>query len=582
MNILIVEDDVIQATSLRLKLAELGEHNIYMARDGVSALQIFKERDFSLIFCDIHMPQMDGVTLLSTLCTEQPTAGVVILSAADDAVLEITENMCHLAGFPYVAVMSKPYSFLQLRQLMSDADEITVNKADKTLPTSLSKETILECFSQGRIFNYYQPQFDFKTGLMTGVEALVRMDHPDYGRLSPDQFLDQVNASGLMNDLFETVLDKAVKAIAKLSPTLNLSVNICQSNLQHQIADRVIDICKKYHFSTSRLTLELTESDVYNNSITSLANLARLRMHGIGLSIDDFGTGYASLNQLSKLPFTELKVDRSFVSDIIYNYKHQQLTKMSLSLAQSLGMHCVIEGVEDAETWEYLKPMGAETCQGYYTSPPLSISALQDFYQRNREHELVASDGDDDVNVLLIDTHELSALALKRLLEKQASYIKSHITVINEDALSSIRHNPYDLVVIDACSGNALEQKNLAISIKELYQGMLITLTNPLTNQIFEDCELRTLIKAELLNDTAETIIEILTKGQDTSGLKQNLHKILSEQEYKVAQYLKKGLGNKAIANELNINQKTVSTYKSRIFSKLGIVSTVELVNFYN
>lgn len=346
MKILIVEDEKIQSTSLKLKLASLNYCDIQIAENGEDALTLCEKNTFSLIFCDIHMPEMDGISLLTILSERGIQPGIVILSAVEDAVLELTKNMCSLARFPFVDVLKKPFSTEALYKVInsyaSSKRRFVVPKAD----LQVSCEDLEMAFEHDQIFNFYQPQYDFATGAMVGVEALVRLKHPEYGLLAPASFLPVIEQCDWMDRLFWRVLEKAISAIASMSNRLKLSVNITQKNLQQPICDRVIELCHHYGFEPSRLSLELTEDQVYNGTTLSLANLARLRMHGVGLSIDDFGTGYASLSQLGKLPFNELKIDKGFVFDLVTNYKNQQLTKMCLMLAQSLGLHCVVEGVD--------------------------------------------------------------------------------------------------------------------------------------------------------------------------------------------------------------------------------------------
>ncbi|MFA9869319.1 two-component system response regulator VieA, partial [Vibrio cholerae] len=178
-----------------------------------------------------------------------------------------------------------------------------------------------------------------------------------------------------------------------------------------------------------------TEHEVYNGTPTSLANLARLRMYGVGLSIDDFGTGYASLGQLAQLPFTELKIDRSFVHDLATNYKHQQLTNMCLLLAQSLGLHCVVEGVENEETWQYLRQLGVDTCQGYYAAKPMPIAQLSELYTKNRRQCLGCQSMDDGWQILLVDNHMLSATALQKELNKDQNVSKVFVAQDIEQTL---------------------------------------------------------------------------------------------------------------------------------------------------
>ncbi len=582
MKILIVEDDRIQATSLKLKLRQLGLHEVIWAENGMAALALCNTVSVDLMFCDIRMPQMDGISLLSQLSQQVPNLGVVVVSAVEDAILELTRNMCSLAGFPYVDCLAKPYALDSLQRVIDSFNKQVQaeDERERYSTLSLTKDEIKHAFEHDYIFNYYQPQFDFRTGAMVGVEALVRYQHPVHGTLSPAVFLPLIEQCGLHDQLFLTVLEKSISALASIGADLQLSINISQSNLQQAICDPILAICEQHHFAPSQLTLELTEHEVYNGTMTSLANLARLRMYGVGLSIDDFGTGYASLAQLAQLPFTELKIDRSFVHDLATNYKHQQLTNMCLLLAQSLGLHCVVEGVETEETWQYLRHLGVDTCQGYYAAKPMPIAQLSELYSKNRHQHLDGQSMDNGWQILLVDSQMTSAQALQKILRKAVNVSQVFIAQDVEQAQHILRDLPINLLVVESKLLSALEASEFRDYLALDYQGASMVLQDSL---VIEDlsCEgIATIVKASTLAETANRILQQAERSNShllstPNGLEQ-----LSERELTVAKMLVEGQSNKQIALQLDINQKTVSTYKTRVMTKLGIKSAVELVRF--
>lgn len=582
MKILIVEDDRIQATSLKLKLRHLGLDEVILAENGFAALELCNKVGIDLIFCDIRMPQMDGISLLSQLGEHFPKLGVIILSAVDDAILELTRNMCSLAGFPFVDSLSKPYQMEELQRVIERFQEQARPEISFKQPIVLTCEEVEQAFIHDHIFNYYQPQFDFRSGAIVGVEALVRYEHPTYGMLSPAVFLPLIEQCGLHEKLFLTVLEKAVSALASIDADLQLSVNISQCNLQQSICDPILAICDKHGFAASKLTLEMTEHEVYNGTTTSLANLARLRMYGVGLSIDDFGTGYASLGQLAKLPFTEMKIDRSFVHDLATNYKHQQLTNMCLLLAQSLGLHCVVEGVENEETWQYLRNLGVDTCQGYYAAKPMPIVQLSELYTKNRRQCLDCQSTDDGWQILMADSQVLSANALQKLMQKEKKVSKVFVAQDIEQALHKLRDLPINLVVVESRFLSGMNVDPFRDLLAPYYQGLVIVLQDGLVPSLHsQECH-SVVWKANTLSETANRILTQAEQysAQASCAMQQSELTQLSERELMVANMLVEGLTNKQIAQQLDINQKTVSTYKTRIMNKLGIKSAMELVRF--
>lgn len=580
--ILIAEDDRIQSTKLKFKLKQLGYDEVLVASNGFEALEICTEHAIALVFCDIRMPEMDGITLLSKL-GEYANMSVIILSALEDDVLELCYNMCSLASFHFVDVLRKPYSEEQLHSVLEAYQRKRTEKQSQFTPIQLSREDIEHAFNADLLFNYYQPQFDFQTGAMVGVEALVRYEHPHYGLLGPVHFLPVIEQYGLMDKLFIVVLEKSISAIASLKSNLRLSVNITQSNLGQSISETVLALCNEYQFEPSQLVLELTEGEVYNSTTTSLANLARLRMHGVGLSIDDFGTGYASLSQLSKLPFTELKIDKSFVQDLSTNYKNQQLTNMCLLLAQSLGLHCVVEGVENEDVWQYLRHLKVDTCQGYYSAMPMPIGELAEMYSKNHSQCLNRQSLNDGVHCLLIDDQPISAYAIQKLIQKEQGVSRVTLTFEFKQALKTLRDLPINLVVVgyrtDAQQRNSLI-KNIRM---HGYNGKIVFLYEYSDTEInveFDDSNAYCILKAATLAETVKNIIYQTEVSDDNDHDDSYYREMLSERELTVAQLLIQGLTNKLIANQLDISQKTVSTYKTRILQKLGINSAIELVRF--
>ncbi|HAS6346875.1 EAL domain-containing protein [Vibrio sp. IRLE0018] len=585
MKILIVEDERIQSTSLKLKLGSLNYSDIQIAENGEDALTLCEENTFALIFCDIHMPEMDGISLLTILSERGYQPGIVILSAVEDAVLELTRNMCSLARFPFVDVLKKPFS---MEALFNVINSYTLSKQRLVVPKTdfqVSCEDLEFAFENDQIFNFYQPQYDFATGAMVGVEALVRLKHPQYGLLAPAAFLPVIEQCNWMDRLFWRVLEKAISAIASMSDNLKLSVNISQNNLQQPMCDRVIELCHHYGFEPNRLSLELTEDQVYNGTTISLANLARLRMHGVGLSIDDFGTGYASLSQLGKLPFNELKIDKGFVFDLVTNYKHQQLTKMCLMLAQSLGLHCVVEGVEDEETWQYLRNLGVDTCQGYYSSPPLPIAELSEQYAKNQSRILTQESIEGGICALIIADCQVSAIALQKQLQREESVSQVRLASSLDQAIKKLRDYPINLVLMDIRFASDVSENELILGIDEQYKGRMILLSEHSDAESVQLPQLQSgstiLSKGSTLVDTVSHIVADTKLDKTDYSAQQSQLEQLSERELAVAQMLFKGLSNKQIANQLDINQKTVSTYKTRVQTKLGIRSAMELVRFF-
>ncbi|WP_104026474.1 EAL domain-containing response regulator [Vibrio jasicida] len=377
MNVLIVEDDILQATNLKILANRLVDGQVSLVHSGSKVSEVCAGGNIDLMICDIDLPDLNGINLLSTLSEEIKPKGVVILSAMSKDIVEITYNMCLSANYVFVRAMTKPISFEQLHEIVTAFQKQMQQSEVKRPQIQLNNEEIEQAFNNGWFENYYQPQYTTDDNTLVGVEALVRCHHPVHGLLAPVAFLDQINQRNELDRLFWLVLQEALRDIAHLGKAIHLSVNMNQKSLREPMSERFFALCTDYDVAPERITLELTEDEVYDSGVISLANLANLRLRGVGLAIDDFGTGYSSLSQLAVLPYTELKIDRQFISNSLSNFKSQQLTISSLQLAKSLGLKSVAEGVEDEDTLHYLNQLGVDLYQGFVASKAIPLEALK-------------------------------------------------------------------------------------------------------------------------------------------------------------------------------------------------------------
>jgi EAL domain-containing protein (putative c-di-GMP-specific phosphodiesterase class I) len=227
---------------------------------------------------------------------------------------------------------------------------------------------------------FYQPKADIRTGHVTGVEALVRWQHPEHGLTFPDEFIPLAEHTGLIRPLTLYVLNEALKQCyewkqqgIELSVAVNLSVrNLLDMELAHDI-ERLLET---WSVDASMLKLEITENTIMVDPPRALEVLTRLRDIGVGLSIDDFGTGYSSLSYLKRLPVDEIKIDRSFVMNMPSSENDQQIVRSTVDLGRNLGLKVVAEGVETKDIWRDLATLGCDVAQGYYLTRPIPPEEL--------------------------------------------------------------------------------------------------------------------------------------------------------------------------------------------------------------
>ncbi|THJ64630.1 EAL domain-containing protein [Arthrobacter echini] len=238
----------------------------------------------------------------------------------------------------------------------------------------------------GQLRVHYQPRMTIATSVISGVEALVRWEHPTRGLLQPAEFIDLAEESGLIRELGAWVLDAAVQQGAQWSrlgdgnAPVSIAVNLSARQLADpQLACMVQASLTRYGFDPSLLTLEITETALMENPVMARKVLTTLKALGVGLAIDDFGTGYASLTYLKEFPIDELKIDRSFVSGLGTSDGDCAIVSSCIQLAHAVGIRAVAEGVETDYQRSTLLTMGCDLAQGFHYSRPLAPELLEDW-----------------------------------------------------------------------------------------------------------------------------------------------------------------------------------------------------------
>ncbi|HVC02951.1 MAG TPA: EAL domain-containing response regulator [Steroidobacteraceae bacterium] len=354
------------------------------------------------IAIDLVMPEMDGVEVLVKLAERGCTAKIIITSGVGTRVLDAAGRSANEHGLIIAGVMSKPFSPSTLRGLLTgdsvDGNDDSSSRyspmrdAGETLPIAVAD---LERALANREFVVaYQPQVQCVNGELAGFEALVRWRHPVHGILAPGRFILAAETNGLIEPLTDQVLDMALVWFASrfAGTELTISVNLSArgtlapaardvggaTGMGHatgaggdSLVDRVKDRCRASGLRPENVILELTETGAMEDPVASLDLLTRLRMKGFQLSIDDFGTGYSSMLQLVRLPFSEIKVDKSFVMTATRSIESRAVVESIIKLGHSLGLRVVAEGVEDAATLAYLRDAGCDLAQGYFIAMPM-------------------------------------------------------------------------------------------------------------------------------------------------------------------------------------------------------------------
>jgi diguanylate cyclase len=235
-----------------------------------------------------------------------------------------------------------------------------------------------QAIASNQLFVHYQPLAGLESGRIEGFEALVRWEHPTRGLIMPDQFIPVAEDSGLIVELGEWVLNRACADAAAWDPALRLSVNVSPAQFVYaDVCQTVEKALRRSGLSAERLELEITEGVLIADPARGLEMLNRIRAIGVQIVMDDFGTGYSSLSYFRQFPFDKVKIDRSFIQDMLDNDHARSIVQAIISLGRGLNLQVVAEGVETAEQLAELQMQGCGQAQGYYISRPMAISQFE-------------------------------------------------------------------------------------------------------------------------------------------------------------------------------------------------------------
>lgn len=377
LKILVVDDHPIHLTLMKQQLAKIPNTRVATEQTVASALSTLSDDHYDFVFCDLDMPHSDGIDLLISLNEQKYAGNVALISALDRPIISAVSAMCENFSFQVLGKISKPYSNNDIQQLLDNAANALKPALKLRRRIDVSDQEFLFDLANGRVKNYYQPLVDCRTGDVVGYEALARWSHPIHGMLSPAHFLPIVERCNLSHELFDIVTDNAIRDARYINQGQRISINADQINIEDgNFSERFIAKCLENRVEPSVFTIEITENTSFSNSVALYKNLAKLRLNGVNVSIDDFGTGHSSLEKLSLLPFNELKIDRSFVSEMEIDSKKQKIVNSICGLAKSLNLKIVAEGVEKQSTWNMLKKYNIDVCQGYLFNKPMPIEAI--------------------------------------------------------------------------------------------------------------------------------------------------------------------------------------------------------------
>lgn len=337
-----------------------------------------------IIMLDLMMPDVDGVEVIRYLANNNCTAQLVLISGFDKSVLHSAQELAKEQNLNFSGCLNKPFRAEQLKAFLVGLEITPRTIRETSLQQPISTEELVDAISNQQFIMHYQPKISFNQPGLLAVEALVRWQHPTRGLLSPDLFIPLAEEKNLIDaltwEIFHLVLSQA-KLWLSQDLNVKIAVNMSANTLKDlELPKKMTALLSQYELEPSQIILEVTESALMTELITSLDILTRMRMKGFELSIDDFGTGYSSLSQLHRIPFSELKIDRSFVSEMTDDPESLAIVETVILLGHKLGMKVVAEGVETQSCLEKLRSAHCDIAQGYFICKPKSADEITQWF----------------------------------------------------------------------------------------------------------------------------------------------------------------------------------------------------------
>jgi EAL domain-containing protein (putative c-di-GMP-specific phosphodiesterase class I) len=381
LRVLIIDDQSHVRNLVREILRRMGITNVTEAEDGREALAAVTQPGgwFDLILCDLRMPERDGIETIRSFGALGLQSAIAIMSVEEERIIETAGMLADVQGLRMLGTIPKPVTAEKLEPILRRIREVPGGWADDTVVAP--DQDFRNAFKHAELFFLYQPKIGIRTGAFTGVEALVRWKHPRLGLLQPGSFVpameehDQYSAALADFSLREGIAFAGRRHAAgqELGVALNLTVRAFE---RLDLPERIDSLARDARVPPERITLEVTETQVVRDAIRMIDVATRLRLKGFRLSIDDFGTGHSGLSQLQKLPFNELKIDRSFVDGCATSSTKRSVVEASLTLARNLKMTSVAEGVQQRADWDLLDELGCDMMQGFFIARPMSEEGL--------------------------------------------------------------------------------------------------------------------------------------------------------------------------------------------------------------
>ncbi|MBB1595786.1 EAL domain-containing protein [Achromobacter sp. UMC46] len=388
LSVLVLEDHPFQRLMVVTALRSAIAGRIYEASEGGEALAVLKAcGGVDIAICDLQMAGKDGLEFLREAGNARLVHSVILNSALDPALCQASAAMIECLGLAFLGELARPLDVSGLAALLAKFQR-SRRRADSALVEPPPVNEVRQGLDRGEFKAYYQPKVSINGESLVEAEVLARWHHPQHGVLSPAHFLPAMQTHGLMETLFWRMLDQGLELQEqqkRTHPPASLAFNLHPSQLASpHLTDGIDRALARRELSASDITLEITEDGLESTPAAILENLVRLRVMGCGLAMDDFGAGYSSLDRLCAFPFSQIKLDASFVRRLKIQPRTAAVIRGVASMAEALGLAMVVEGVETLEQRKQLQQLGCKIAQGYLYARPMDQTQFLGYCQTHR------------------------------------------------------------------------------------------------------------------------------------------------------------------------------------------------------
>ena len=376
-SVLIVDDSTVQRGHGATLCRELGIEKVHEASNGREALALLTAMSPrpAVVIVDLEMPTMDGPEFLVKLQELGFDIPVIVASSRERVLIDTVREMGNVLGLTVLGALQKPLRADTLREALHNTASAPSRRSSQKVELAVDATALVDALDRGEIFVHYQPKADIRNGIVRGVEALARWKHPTLGMIPPDQFIPLAEREQVIHRLTVEVMNQAMLQNSGWRARglhLPLAINLSPLLLERSdLAQEISSLQQCHGLPAEQIVLEITESSLVTRIGMALSVLAQLRLRGFGLSIDDYGTGFSSMQQLARIPFTELKIDRSFVHGAPDRDNVQVILRSAIEMANRMGLVTVAEGVETLREWRMLQEFGCTLGQGWLIARPM-------------------------------------------------------------------------------------------------------------------------------------------------------------------------------------------------------------------